>query len=74
MSDLLFVGCHPYLADGDPIQLLKALMSLSQLNATCFVPVHGPIGTSTISIMLRMLEHCLDTAHRLVEEGYRYRG
>lgn len=73
MSDLLFVGCHPYFADGDPLQLLKALRELSQLEATSFVPGHGPIGTiDDLNLLIAYVEHCLDTAYRLVEEGYPY--
>jgi glyoxylase-like metal-dependent hydrolase (beta-lactamase superfamily II) len=70
MSDLLFVGCHPYLADGDPLQLLKALRELGQLDATCFVPGHGPIGTlDDLRILIEYIEHCIETAQMLVEEG-----
>jgi glyoxylase-like metal-dependent hydrolase (beta-lactamase superfamily II) len=70
MSDLLFVGFHPYLADGDPLQLLQALSELSQLNATCFVPGHGPIGTAQdVALLIAYIEHCCETARKLVETG-----
>lgn len=70
MSDLLFVGCHPYLADGDPLQLLKALKELSKFDATCFVPGHGPVGTSAdLSLLIEYVEACLDTAQNLLKEG-----
>jgi glyoxylase-like metal-dependent hydrolase (beta-lactamase superfamily II) len=70
MSDLLFVGCHPYLADGDPLQLLKALRELSRLDATCFVPGHGPAGTiDDLKLLIEYVEHCLETARMLVEKG-----
>ena len=69
-SDLLFVGCHPYLADGDPFQLLKALKALSLLEATCFVPGHGPVGTDDdLRLLIEYVEYCLETAQRLVREG-----
>ncbi len=32
-ADLLFVGCHPYLADGDPDRLLSALRALRDTGA-----------------------------------------
>ena len=70
MSDLLFVNCHPYLADGDPHQLLKALRELSLLNATHFVPGHGPVGTlEDVKAMIEYVEHCLETAQVLVDGG-----
>jgi len=70
MSDLLFVGCHPYLADGDPLQLLKALKELSRLDATCFVPGHGPAGTAgDLELLIEYVDHCLETAQILVKEG-----
>jgi cyclase len=73
MSDLLFVGCHPYLADGDPLLLLDALGELSQLEATRFVPGHGPVGSrEDLSSMRAYVETCLETAQRLVKEGNAY--
>jgi cyclase len=70
MSDLLFVGCHPYLADGDPLSLLKALKKLSQLEATCYVPGHGPGGTiEDLRLEIEYIEGCFETAQMLVETG-----
>jgi cyclase len=70
MGDLLFVNFHPYLADGDPQLLLKALREISQLDAVCFVPGHGPVGTiADVKLMIEYLEHCNETAHALVETG-----
>jgi len=69
MSDLWFVGCHPYLAEGDPQQLLKALREVSQTGAACFVPGHGPVGTiDDLNLMIEYVEHCLETAQALVNE------
>jgi hypothetical protein len=69
-GDLLFVGCHPYLGDGDPLQLLKALGELRQLNATCFMPGHGPVGTADdLSLMIDYVEHCAEIARALVDSG-----
>ena len=45
MGDLLFVGCHPYLADGDIESLLSILARIGSLNAEIYVPGHGPVGT-----------------------------
>jgi len=45
MSDLLFVGSHPYLADGDPEHLVTVLNQILELKAKVFVPGHGPVGS-----------------------------
>jgi len=70
LGDLLFVGCHPYLADGDPIQLLKTLDELIRLGATIFVPGHGPVGTmDDLKLMIAYIEDCLDTAQMILDGG-----
>ncbi len=69
-GDLLFVGCHPYLGDGDPLQLLKALGRLQQLHATSYIPGHGPVGTADdLSRLIDYVEHCVETARALVDSG-----
>jgi cyclase len=69
MSDLLFVGCHPYLADGDPFQLLKTLKDISQFQATQFIPGHGPVGTGTdILLMIEYIELIIEIARTLGED------
>jgi glyoxylase-like metal-dependent hydrolase (beta-lactamase superfamily II) len=69
-GDLLFVGCHPYLADGDPLQLLKALGEIGHLDATYFVPGHGPVGTAQdIRSMIEYVDACLEAGYALVDEG-----
>lgn len=70
MSDLLFVGCHPYLADGDPLQLLKALKEIQQLDASRFVPGHGQVGTrNDLALIIEYVERCLQLARELREAG-----
>jgi len=70
MSDLLFVDCHPYLADGDPLLLLEALRVLSGLDAACFVPGHGRLGISAdLHAMIEYVEGCFETAHLLLDQG-----
>ena len=70
MSDLLFVGFHPYLADGDPFMLLKALSDISLLNATYYVPGHGPVGSiEDVKLLIRYIEACIDTARGMVQAG-----
>jgi hypothetical protein len=69
-SDLLFVGCYPYIADGDPVQLLKTLQQLSQIDAHTFVPGHGPVGTKhDLDLMIDYIEGCFQQAQALVNEG-----
>jgi cyclase len=70
MSDLLFVGFHPYLADGDPFMLLKALRELSLLNATCYVPGHGPVGSiEDVKLLIKYIEACIGIARGLIQAG-----
>ena len=70
MSDLLFIDCHPYLADGNPDKLLAALDTLRELDADHFVPGHGPVGTrADLDIMIEYVELCIDTAQTLVKRG-----
>lgn len=70
MADLLFVGCHPYLADGDPGELLAALREIGRLDARSFVPGHGPVGTlEDVKLLIAYIEDCLEVAGRLVKVG-----
>jgi cyclase len=71
MGDLLFVNGHPYLGHGDPGILLNVLREVSQLDAKCFVPGHGPVGTITdVKLLIEYIEDCTDTATRLVKVGH----
>ena len=70
MGDLLFVGCHPYLGDGDPTNLVKTLREIRNFKATRFVPGHGLLGTmADLDLMIEYTESCLETAQALVKEG-----
>jgi len=55
LADLLFVECHPYLADGDPDNLSSILKQVGQLDATLLVPGHGPLGTQ--KDLARMIDY-----------------
>ncbi len=44
LGDLLFIDYQPYLADGDPEELLRILDRVEGLGATKLVPGHGPVG------------------------------
>ncbi len=70
MGDLLFVGCHPYLADGDPAHLVQTLKTIQELKATRFVPGHGSPGTmADLELLVAYIEGCLETAQSLVNAG-----
>lgn len=69
-SDLLFVGCHPYLADGDPDKLLEALAALRKLDAEVYVPGHGPVGTTAdLDLLAAYVEGCMELARSLTASG-----
>jgi cyclase len=69
-GDLLFVRAHPYLADGDPDGLDRALEELARLPAARFVPGHGPVGGhDEVAAMQRHLAGLRETAQRLVADG-----
>ena len=61
-GDLLFVGCHPYLGDGDLGGLRTALALLRASGAHRFVPGHGPVGRAG---EVAMLAAYLDDLQRL---------
>jgi glyoxylase-like metal-dependent hydrolase (beta-lactamase superfamily II) len=70
VGDLLFVGAHPYLSDGDPQRLLTVLHALAALDAPVIVPGHGPVGTrDDIVLMAAYVEECLRTARTFVGSG-----
>ncbi len=69
-SDMLFVDCHPYLGDGDPHRLLKALQDLGALGAAAYAPGHGPVGDLTdLRLVAAYVGDCLDAARSLIRAG-----
>ena len=75
MSDLLFIDFHPYLGDGDPQGQQAALHELIQMEAKCFVPGHGPLGTrDDVQLLVEYIDYCTETAKALVDEGDGYEG
>ncbi len=75
MSDLLFVGHHAYLGDGNPDRCLEVLGSILDgsagiENASRFVPGHGPVGTAAdVQRMADYILACRQTASSLLAEG-----
>jgi len=63
LADLLFVGCHPYLADGHPDKLVSILNSVADLEAEVLVPGHGPLGTQKdLALMMDYVRVVADLA------------
>ncbi len=75
MSDVLFIGFHPYLGDGNPDVLLHVLQSILDgasgiLDARCFVPGHGPAGAAEdLRRLVNYVESCQRAAGSLAAEG-----
>jgi glyoxylase-like metal-dependent hydrolase (beta-lactamase superfamily II) len=44
-EDILFIGCHPYLAEGDPEVIQRILLDIKNLQPAVVVPGHGPVGS-----------------------------
>lgn len=69
-SDLLFVGCHPYLAQGDPFHLIEVLEQLKRMNCNTIVPGHGPIGgNSDIDRLISYIEQVEQVARVYISQG-----
>lgn len=69
-GDLLFVDAHPYLSEGDPSLLLDVLNRLLLLDASIFVPGHGPIGKiEDVQSMLGYVEDCMSIGKELALSG-----
>ncbi|MBN2469198.1 MAG: MBL fold metallo-hydrolase, partial [Anaerolineae bacterium] len=70
LGDLLFVACHPFLADGNPLTWLATLKQLQSLDVDVFVPGHGPVGTrADLAAMIDYLETCIARSQTLVQAG-----
>jgi cyclase len=75
MSDLLFIGVHPYLGDGNPDRWVDVLRSIAAGSAgievaSRFVPGHGPAGTVTdLEQVVDYIKQCQHIARALAAEG-----
>jgi cyclase len=70
MSDLLFIGHHPYLGGGDPDSLVQAIETAADLGPKLVVPGHGPVGTAeSLTEMARYVRTMDGLARKMVEEG-----
>ena len=66
MSDLLFIGGHPYLLDGDPEKVMRIMAEVRKLQARIFVPGHGPVGQAGD---LDWMDEYINTLNALVREA-----
>jgi cyclase len=64
LGDLLFIGYQPYLAAGNPDELLRTLDRIERLDAKILVPGHGPVGIP--SDIARMREY-IEAVRRMAE-------
>jgi glyoxylase-like metal-dependent hydrolase (beta-lactamase superfamily II) len=70
MSDLLFVGCHPFLGEANPEGLLAALEAVADLNPETLVPGHGPSGTmKDLELMMRYVRDVDQLARGLLDQS-----
>ena len=70
MADLLFVKSHPFLAECDVFALQHSLKQISGLNATIFVPGHGPLGAARdLATNADYISVCIDMARSIVAQG-----
>jgi glyoxylase-like metal-dependent hydrolase (beta-lactamase superfamily II) len=70
MSDLLFIGHHPWLGEGDPDRLLGILTAVGELDPQALVPGHGPVGTPDSLRQMRQYVCTLDElAREMADNG-----
>jgi glyoxylase-like metal-dependent hydrolase (beta-lactamase superfamily II) len=70
MSDLLFVRCHPFLADGDPDKLLSTLDEIESFQPKKLIPGHGPVGgIEDLRLLKQYIHHCDQTGKQINENG-----
>lgn len=70
LSDLLFTGFHPYLADGDPTAWVDCLRRIARLDLHTFIPGHGRVGErSDLRLMIDYIETLQDMAAQVVASG-----
>ena len=69
-GDLLSVGCHPSMADGDPLEFARILDEARGLGVETAVPGHGPVtGSQGLEQMRGYVGRVLEDARRAHAEG-----
>jgi glyoxylase-like metal-dependent hydrolase (beta-lactamase superfamily II) len=70
LADLLFIGVHPYLADGDPKGLWQTTAHIKDLQADLLVPGHGPVGRpNDLDVMLQYINELQELVKRAILDG-----
>ena len=74
-ADLLFVGSHPYLPDGDPAALVDALGVIKDMEPEILLPGHGSVGGhADLDTMLQYIHDCERIAQGFAETGIDTKG
>ncbi|NQV01411.1 MAG: MBL fold metallo-hydrolase [Bacteroidia bacterium] len=69
-GDLVFIGCHPFLADGEYQNLRSSLNKLMEMDVEKVVPGHGTVGTKDdITRMIEYIEVVYNLSKDYVEKG-----
>lgn len=69
-GDLVFIGMHPYLADGDPSGLKQTLEALLEWPIKTIVPGHGDVGDKEdIQAMIQYIDMAESMAGELKLQG-----
>jgi len=69
-ADLVFVGVHPYMADGDPDHWKEYLKKIQDLDIETVVPGHGSVGNAkALSVMAQYIETVENLAKEMMDEG-----
>jgi glyoxylase-like metal-dependent hydrolase (beta-lactamase superfamily II) len=63
IADLMFVGFHAFISNGDPDENVRLLDDVLRLQPTAVVPGHGTVGTAAD---LRFMQHYLRTLQQIV--------
>jgi cyclase len=70
VSDLLFVDCHPFLGDGDPVAWMQYLQELESLDFRTIVPGHGPVGQPLhLALIRKYIIDLTRLAEKVVKAG-----
>ena len=70
LGDLLSVGFHPSMSDGQPEELARILGEVRSLRSERALPGHGPLaGEAAVEQMERYVRTLLDSAHRALRAG-----
>jgi glyoxylase-like metal-dependent hydrolase (beta-lactamase superfamily II) len=70
LSDLLFIGCHPWVGAGDPEKLSHILDRVSDLGPQILVPGHGPVGTpDDLELMQQYVSTLDELVHKRIQDG-----